>query len=278
MARKTPNPGQKITYLLLVILGSIVFYFDFNTNFFDKIKNSYTSLKISTKFVLKENAIDPFKNIFNSAKSKQKLIEENNNLREALDISYLNNFLISKENIFYKDKNIIRYPIETIEDKSNYSVASIKYINHNVFNCCDRHRMNIEIISNNLTSYKESIVFNNSGIIGQIVSDEKYPEVILLTDINHSIPIKSKTENFFCNASGSGRANLIICSYNPLVWDEEMELEKEFFTSGLGGIFPKDLLVGTIVNIIDIEPTRRDIEIKLIADPLESDLFGVINY
>ena len=229
MARKTPNPGQKITYLLLVIFGSIVFYFDFNTNFFDKIKNSYTSLKISTKFVLKENTIDRFKNIFNSVKSKQELIEENNNLRKALDISYLNNFLISKENIFYKDKNIIRFPVKNTEDELNYSLAKIKYINHNVFNCCDRHRMHIEIISNNLPSYEQSIVFNNSGIIGQIVSDEKYLEVILLTDITHAIPIKSRSEKFFCNASGSGRANLIICSYNPLVWDEEIELEKESF-------------------------------------------------
>ena len=76
---------------------------------------------------------------------------------------------------------------------------------------------------------------------------------------------------------GCGRANIIICSYNPLVWEEEMQLEKQFFTSGLGGIFPRGLVVGTIVNIIDIDPTRKDLEIKLVADPIESNLLGVLS-
>tara|TARA_B100001250_G_scaffold414229_1_gene451411 strand:+ start:431 stop:1267 length:837 start_codon:yes stop_codon:yes gene_type:complete len=277
MARKTPTPGQKILYLLLVIFGSIIFYFDFNTNSLQSIRNGYTSFKISSLFLIREGAIDPIKNIFNITRSKQKLIDENKNLKEALDISYLNNYLISKENIFYKDKNIIQYPLKKEEDSLTYSVAKIKDINHNVFNCCDHHRMYIEIISSDLSSNLESIVFNNSGIVGHVISDDNYLEVMLLTDIDHSIPIKSESENFFCNARGSGRASIIICSYNPLVWDEEMQLEKEFFTSGLGGIFPKDIVVGNIVNIIDIEPTKKQLEIKLIADPLESDLFGVIS-
>lgn len=277
MARKTPTPGQKILYLLLVLFGSTILYFDFNSNFFHKIKYGYTGLKISTLFLVQETAIEPFKNIFNFRKSKQKLIEENKKLKEALDVSYLNNFLISKENIFYKDENIIQLPIKKREDSSAYSVAKIRHINHNIFNCCDHHRMHIEIITTNHPSSLESVVFNNYGIIGQIISNENYPEVMLLTDIDHSIPIKSKSENFFCNARGSGRANIIICSYNPLVWEEEMQLEKKFFTSGLGGIFPRGLVVGTIVNIIDIDPTRKDLEIKLVADPIESNLLGVLS-
>ena len=76
MARKTPTPGQKILYLLLVLFGSTILYFDFNTNFFHKIKYGYTGLKFSTLFLVQETAIEPFKNIFNSRKSKQKLIED----------------------------------------------------------------------------------------------------------------------------------------------------------------------------------------------------------
>tara|TARA_Y100000746_G_scaffold37854_1_gene28238 strand:+ start:51 stop:887 length:837 start_codon:yes stop_codon:yes gene_type:complete len=276
MAGKIPTSGQKILYLSFVFLGSIIFYFDFTTNSFQSIKNGYTSFKISSIFLIKETTIEPFKNFFNLTKSKENLIQENNNLKEALDISNLNNYLISKENIFYKDKNIIQYPIDKKNSSFTYSIAKIRYINHNIFNCCDNHRMHIELISSNLSSNLESAVFNNSGIIGQVITDEKYLEVILLTDIDHSIPIKSKSESFYCNARGSGRANIIICSYNPLVWDEDILLGKEFFTSGLGGIFPKDIIIGNVVNIIDIDSTKKDLEIKLFADPLESDLFGVI--
>ena len=136
--------------------------------------------------------------------------------------------------------------------------------------------MYIEIISNNKQTAKESVVFNSSGIIGQVSNAGKYLEVILLTDTSHSIPIKSISEEFFCNARGSGKANIIICSYNPLIWKEEITSKKIFYTSGLGGIFPEDIKIGDVLNIEDISATRKDIEIKLFSNPLESNLFGVL--
>ena len=90
----------------------------------------------------------------------------------------------------------------------------------------------------------------------------KYIEVILLTDISHSIPIKSVSEEFFCNARGSGKANVIICSFNPLVWKEDITLNNKFYTSGLGGVYPEDIKIGSVVNIEDISATRKDIEIN----------------
>ncbi len=278
MARISPTPGQKIIYLLLILIGSVILYIDINTNTFQSSKNGYKSLKISTVFLLKRISIDPIKNIFNLSKSKKDLIKQNEILRKALDTSYLNNFLISRENSFYKDKNIIKLPEAKDEIEKIYSIAQLKEIDPNIFNCCDKHRMYIEIISNDSISKIESMVFNTSGIIGQVADVGQYLEVILLTDISHSIPIKSESENFFCNARGSGREDIIICSYNPLVWDEEIELGKTFYSSGLGGVFSRDIKIGKVFNIIESEPTRRDLEIKIIASPLESTLFGVIKY
>ena len=74
-------------------------------------------------------------------------------------------------------------------------------------------------------------------------------EVLLITDINHSLPIKSESNEFFCNANGSGRPEIIICSYNPLVWNEDIVLDQIFYTSGLGGIYPKNIKVGYIKSI-----------------------------
>ena len=211
----------------------------------------------------------------NQFKTRKTLINENENLKKALDVSYLNNYLISRENKFYKDKNIIKHPFD--ENKiSKYSVAKVKDIDPNIFNCCDKHRMYIEIISNIKQIEKESVVFNSSGIIGQVSNDGKYLEVILLTDISHSIPIKSISEEFFCNARGSGKANIIICSFNPLIWKEDIKVNNKFYTSGLGGVYPADIKIGDVVNIKDISATRKDIEIKLLADPVESNFFGVL--
>ena len=203
MARISPTPSQKILYLLCIFIGIGLLYVDYKTDYFKKIKYSYKSLVISTSFILKNYTIEPIKKNINQFKTRKTLINENENLKKALNVSYLNNYLISRENKFYKDKNIIKHPFD--ENKiSKYSVAKVKDIDPNIFNCCDKHRMYIEIISNNKQIEKESVVFNSSGIIGQVSNDGKYLEVILLTDISHSIPIKSISEEFFCNARGSG--------------------------------------------------------------------------
>lgn len=275
MARISPTPSQKILYLLCIFIGIGLLYVDYKTDYFKKIKYSYKSLVISTSFILKNYTIEPIKKNINQFKTRKTLINENENLKKALNVSYLNNYLISRENKFYKDKNIIKHPFD--ENKiSKYSVAKVKDIDPNIFNCCDKHRMYIEIISNNKQIEKESVVFNSSGIIGQVSNDGKYLEVILLTDISHSIPIKSISEEFFCNARGSGKANIIICSFNPLIWKEDIKVNNKFYTSGLGGIYPADIKIGDVVNIKDISATRKDIEIKLLADPVESNFFGVL--
>lgn len=275
MARISPTPSQKILYLLCIFIGIGLLYVDYKTDYFKKIKYSYKSLVISTSFILKNYTIEPIKKNINQFKTRKTLINENENLKKALNVSYLNNYLISRENKFFKDKNIIKHPFD--ENKiSKYSVAKVKDIDPNIFNCCDKHRMYIEIISNNKQIEKESVVFNSSGIIGQVSNDGKYLEVILLTDISHSIPIKSISEEFFCNARGSGKANIIICSFNPLIWKEDIKVNNKFYTSGLGGVYPADIKIGDVVNIKDISATRKDIEIKLLADPVESNFFGVL--
>ena len=217
MARITPTPGQKILYLLLVSFGFSILYVDINTNTFQEIKHGYKSLKISSVYIFKNISIEPARDFLNLRKSKRVLLEENKDLKKALDASYLNNYLISRDNSFYKDDNILKYPLLDKENKANYSLAKLKDIDPNIFRCCDSHRMYIEFISNKKEQkYLESVVFNKSGIVGQISKDGKYFEVILLTDVSHSIPIKSISDSFFCNAKGSGRANIIICSYNPV--------------------------------------------------------------
>ena len=276
MARITPTPGQKILYFLLVSLGISILYVDINTNSFQEIKHGYKSLKISSVYILKNISIEPVRRVLNLTKSKKTLLEENKNLKKALDASYLNNYLISRENSFYKDDNILKYPLLDDDFKANYSLAKLKDLDPNIFKCCDKHRMYIELFSNSKEqSNLESVVFNKSGIIGQITNDSNYLEVILLTDVSHSIPIKSISDTFFCNAKGSGRANIIICSYNPLIWDEEILLTKTFYTSGLGGIFPRNIKIGNVINILDISPNLREIEIALSANPLDDEIFGV---
>ena len=278
MARAAPTPGQKLSFIFFIILGSLILYIDITSNNFQSIKNGFKSFKISSFYIAKEISIEPLKSIFNLSKSKSQLVEENKDLREALELSYLNNYLISKENIFFKDKEIIKKAHNDNNYKFEYDIAYLKSIDPNMYKCCDQHRMYIDIKQNSDNLYVENIVFNTEGIVGQIIDESKFYEVLLLTDISHSLPIKLNSSEFFCNAKGSGRSEYIICTYNPLVWTQEIEENQIFYTSGLGGIYPKNIEVGYVSSIEIIDPTQTNIEIKLLANPLNGDMFGVLKY
>ena len=278
MARAAPTPSQKLSFIFFIILSSLILYIDITSNNFQSIKNGFKSFKISSFYIAKEISIEPLKSIVNLSKSKSQLVDENNDLKEALELSYINNYLISRENIFYKDKEIIKKAHNKNNYKFQYDIAYLKSIDPNMYKCCDKHRMFIEIKQNSDNFYVQSIVFNTEGLVGQIIDESEFYEVLLLTDISHSLPIKLNSSEFFCNAKGSGRSEYIICTYNPLVWTKEIKENQIFYTSGLGGIYPKDIEVGYVSSIEIIDSTQINIEIKLLANPLNGNMFGVLKY
>ena len=280
MARIAPTPGQKLSYIIFLCISLLILYLDITSNSLQSIKNSFKSLKISTFYITNELTIEPVRYVINLSKSKNDLIDENKDLKDALNISYLNNYLISRENNFFKDEEIIKNAFEKNNYKFSYDIALLRSLDPNIYKCCDKHRMYIEILNSSQNSYKDNVVFNSYGILGLIVDQnkDKYHEVILLTDVSHSLPIKSDSNEFFCNAKGSGRLDIIVCSYNPLLWKEEISIKKEFYTSGLGGIYPKNIKIGFLKEIIIEESTIVRLEIKLTTNPLEDNLLGVIKY
>ncbi|MDC2972956.1 hypothetical protein OAZ16_04175 [Gammaproteobacteria bacterium] len=126
MARAAPTPGQKLSFIFFIILSSFILYIDITSNNFQSIKNGFKSFKISSFYMAKEISIEPLKSIVNLSKSKSQLVKENNDLREALELSYLNNYLISKENIFLKTKKLLKKHIMRITINLNMILHILK--------------------------------------------------------------------------------------------------------------------------------------------------------
>jgi rod shape-determining protein MreC len=121
----------------------------------------------------------------------------------------------------------------------------------------------------------QSAIINSQGLIGQIVYDMNgIYEVMLLTDTRHSTPVFS--ENFYCNAKGSGKPGIITCIYSELIWDEQFEIGQKFYSSGLGGVFPKNILIGNVLNIKNISASEKEVVIKLEVNPITENLFGIV--
>ena len=61
MARISPTPGQKLTFVFLTLLSALILYLDITTNNFDNIKNGFKSVKITSLYIAKNISIEPIK-------------------------------------------------------------------------------------------------------------------------------------------------------------------------------------------------------------------------
>lgn len=273
MSRVAPTSGSKALYFLCIALSSFLLYLDINYKSFERAKNLYKSFTISSSYLLKRVTIDPVNYIFEISKEKSKLIEENKKLKQELDNSFITNFIISRDSKFFIDDTAIENFLDLNNINKPFHHAKINSFDIEKYLCCSQHRVFIEIFNNHDINFIGSTVINDQGIIGQIIYDKSIAEVLLLTDVDHVIPIIS--ENHFCNARGSGKPGIITCSYSKLIWPNPIEIGQEFFSSGMGGVYPSNILIGNVSDINFIDNTNIEFDLNLVADPLQSIYLGV---
>ena len=274
MARVAPNSGSKAIYLLCILAGAILLYLDIAYKSFDSIKNTYISTTISSTYLLKKITVDPFIYLYDLSSSKSHLINENKNLQAALDKSYLENFIVSRGDKFFMDDESITALMSKYEIDEVFHASKIKFFDTTKYFCCDTHIMYIEVISSSGIDFTGSAVINSEGIIGQVISDNGVKEVLLLTDTSHYIPLE--TEGYFCNAKGSGKPGIISCRYSSLIWTNPVSNGQKLYSSGLGGIYPRGILIGHVQEITNIDETDIKIDISLITDPIKNSMLGII--
>ena len=273
MARIAPGNTPKFAYVVLLLLASSFLYLDLQYKTFTSTKNIFNSVLLSSNLLIRNVIFKPITNLYNLTVSKNDLIKLNQSLENALETTRIENFLIlNKEALFKNNNGLISY-IESSTINSFYEIAAVSSFDTNLYKCCDSHRL---FLFNNLSPFKEGgTVINSQGILGQISdSNQRVSEVILISDINHSIPVK--LNNFYCNANGTGRPRILECKYDASLWPESFSIGDSFYSSGLGGIFPEGLLIGKISSIKLDDDKQTIIELESIANPLAQNHVMVI--
>ena len=265
MARIAPGNTPKFAYIVLIIISSLFLYLDIQYKTFTSTKNLFNSGLLTSNLLVKNIIFNPIVNIYNVTRSKIDLVNTNTSLSNELELSRIENFLILNKDELFKNQNGLISFIKSSSIKNSYELAKVSSFDTNLYKCCDSHRL---FLFNNLKPFKNgSTVLNSQGILGQIASSNKrVSEVILLSDIDHSIPIKSN--EFFCNASGTGRPKVIECRYDKSLWPESLAVGESFYTSGLGGVFPEGVLIGSVIYINTNNESEIILEIESQADPL----------
>lgn len=275
MSRVAPTSGSKTLSFIFIALSALLLYLDITYKSFEGIKNSYKSFAISSSYVLKTISIDPFLNTYNLLIDKSKLIKENKKLKLELDESYLSNFIISSDSKFFADDDLIKTFLKVNQITNIFYLAKTKSFDTQLYFCCKQHRLFIEILNKPDNNFVGNSVINSSGIIGQIIYDKGLQEVLLLSDTTHVLPVESG--EYFCNARGSGLPGKISCTYSSLIWPVEIIQGQSFYSSGLGGIYPRGILIGHVSQINRIDEVLIEFEIDLISSPLQENIFGVLD-
>ena len=114
-------------------------------------------------------------------------------------------------------------------------------------NILDKHQILINRGSKDGIKLGSSIVDSN-GIIGHVIRDQIFAsEVLLISDLEHAIPIEIVRTGLRSIAVGTG--NHARLKINMLPVNSDIQKEDILITSGLGGRYPEGFPVGTVKNI-----------------------------
>ena len=273
MARSTPSYTPVRNYALGFFLSAFLLFSDISYGTFAPLRGFVHASNLYAQIV----ASSMFENIRNSLSSFQQnknLAQENKELREQIHKIRTQDFIQRK----YAEEslqiiNLQEILIDSLKTK-NINIFKIASIDLRNYFCCSTHRIFLQY-SNQAQVAENTPVFAGGSFIGQTKNTYlNFTEVILFSDTKHLLPIKSNF--FYCDARGKGKPMLISCKLNKNIDDFQNKIGDSIFTSGLGGIFLKDIEIGIISTINSISINEIEVVITLKTNPLEENFFGMI--
>ena len=260
-----------IIIIMLVIVIMAIFSYTINDDrklnkFEALIKDATTSVEkiVFYPFKLVIKKIDDLKELKNIRKKYQKLLPKVERIKS-----------LETENIE------LRKQLSSLKEELNieYTINDYAFLNATVISRNITHWYNIITIDKGSYNGIENdmVVVNNKGLIGKIVNTTTFTsDVRLITTSDTSNKISVTISN------GKSSTNGLIKNYNYKTNCLEIEgvsnTEKigtgyYVYTSGLGGVFPSGILIGTVENI-----TTDEYGLTKIIDATPVADFSNINY
>ena len=237
---KSKRTGNFIIVFLFILSFFLVFINKLDLVISSKIKNTGMdifapfSYVISYPFIKTSQLVGKVDNLKNLSLENDRLNEEIKRLKkwQILSLRLIN------ENKAYKN-------LLNVSDNNFSLIHTARVINKNPSFFIDTIQINIgydKKVSINST------VINERGLIGKIIDTGKLSsKVLLITDLNSSVPVKALTRDIQAIVSGQSNSHLL-----KLKFVKENEIPKIgeiLVTSGNANMFPADIAVGKIYKI-----------------------------
>ena len=120
-------------------------------------------------------------------------------------------------------------------------------------------------------------VFDTSGVVGQVTRVLKQAAwVLLLTDVNHGIPVEVESSGYLGVAAGLGDTQYLNLDHR--LENQQLKIGDVLVTSGLGAIFPQGYPVATVVSVNQLQGSIfTDVQLKPLAE-LERSRYFIVGH
>jgi len=273
MARSTPTYTPVRNYAIGFFLSAFLLFSDISYGSFAPLRGFFQGTALYAQMI-SNSMLENLSNTLFSFQKNRNLLKENKELREEILKIRTLDFVKRKDN---KEKvQIINFQ-KTLTGTFKtggidiYKIASIDLRN---YLCCSTHKIFLHN-PDRVETGKNAPVFAGNSFIGQIKNTYLgFIEVILFSDTEHILPIKSNF--FYCDARGKGKPMLISCKLNKKNDDFESQIGDLVYTSGLGGIFLRDIEIGFISSISSVSKNEIEVIVTLKTNPLEETFYGIV--
>lgn len=259
MPNRQPQRKHFIGFLASILIFSLVlmtvnvryeksnlFFESIVVWFFSPIQNLLTS---TTSYV--SDAFDHYFFLVETSKENDRLLLKVNLLSKK------NNELIERNKLLERSDNLINFL-----DKDERPFVIAKVIGY------DATQWSKVIFINRGTNHKvqkNSSVMNNAGVIGHVIhSSPNSSKVLLITDSRSAVDSLFQETRESGITVGTGEN---ICEMKFVPISAKINLGDKVISSGLGGVFPKGLVVGRVVDIVkQSQDLFQDIMVEPSAD------------
>ena len=244
------NPKQRINrfeknysayrLIFMIVLSSVLMYQDYQGTYTIKLR-SYLSASLYPIQYLINLPNNLQKSFYANFLNREEIISQNQRLKE--------------ENLNLKSQMQQIYRLES-ENKRLYELIDSKPKTENTYLFADivstskilnKHQILINRGSRDGVKLGSSIV-NAEGIVGHVIRDQIFAsEVLLISDLEHAIPVEIVRTGLRSIAIGTGEFNKL--KINTLPINSDIQKEDIIITSGLGDRYPEGFPVGTITEI-----------------------------
>ena len=272
MARYTPTNTPIRNYAIAFFLSVFFLYADISYQTFAPLRGIVNASSLYVQ-VISKSIVQNISFTFSSIKQNKYLLQENKKLREQTLQIGLKDFIEKKVNDEKTQVINFQKTLSSTFKSNGINVFKIASIDLRNYFCCSSHKVFLHN-PNKIKIEKNFPVFAGNSFVGQTRKTYmNFIEVILLSDTEHVLPIKS--DFFYCDARGIGKPMLISCKLNDN--DFENQIGDTVLTSGLGGIFLKDVEIGFISEIFPITSDEIEVVITLKTNPLEENFYGILS-